>query len=85
MDLNRTLSTEAQNLTRALKGDNKAQGWGRTDSGRVLELEVERGHGYVVQDSRVREDGTRAQPDVVIHFRRSLPRQSTRKVSAQCV
>ena len=70
MDLNRTLSTEAQNLTRALKGDNKAQGnWGELILERVLESAgLQRGHGYVVQDSRVREDGTRAQPDVVIHL-----------------
>jgi len=70
MDLNRSLSEEAQNLTRALKGDNKTQGnWGELILERVLESAgLQRGQGYVVQDSRVREDGTRAQPDVVIHL-----------------
>lgn len=70
MDLNRNLSEEAQNLTRALKGNQKTQGnWGELILERVLESAgLQRGQGYVVQDSRVREDGSRAQPDVVIHL-----------------
>ena len=70
MDLNRNLSEDAQNLTRALKGDSKTQGnWGELILERVLESAgLQRGQGYVVQDSRIREDGSRAQPDVVIHL-----------------
>lgn len=66
--LNQTLSEEAKNLTTALKGQAKTQGnWGELILERVLEASgLRKGHEYRVQDSQVREDGTRAQPDVVI-------------------
>ena len=69
-DLNRTLSDDAKSLTTALKGENKTQGnWGELVLERVLEASgLRKGHEYVVQDSQTREDGTRAQPDVVIHL-----------------
>jgi len=36
---------------------------------RVLEASgLRKGHEYIVQDSQVREDGSRAQPDVVINL-----------------
>lgn len=70
LDLNQTLSTDAQNLTQALKGSSKTQGhWGELILERVLEASgLRRGEEYLVQHSRFREDGTRAQPDVVIHL-----------------
>jgi len=70
MVLNNQLSADAHNLTQALKGQSKAQGnWGELILERVLEASgLRKGHEYNVQVSHVREDGTRVQPDVVIHL-----------------
>ena len=70
MGLNQALSEEARNLTQALKGSTKAQGnWGELILERVLELAgLRRGVEYDVQENHQRDDGTRAQPDVVIHL-----------------
>lgn len=70
MALNNQLSDDAHNLTRALKGQSKAQGnWGELILERVLEASgLRKGHEYNVQVSHIREDGTRVQPDVVIHL-----------------
>ncbi len=70
MALNNQLSDDAHNLTQALKGQSKAQGnWGELILERVLEASgLRKGHEYNVQVSHVREDGTRVQPDVVIHL-----------------
>jgi len=70
MDLNQVLSEDAKNLTRALKGSNKSQGnWGELVLERVLEASgLRKGEEYHVQESHTREDGSRAQPDVVIHL-----------------
>ena len=67
-DLNQQMSTEARNLTRALKGDNKVQGnWGEVILERVLEKSgLMRDREYVIQESVLTEDGRRLQPDVVI-------------------
>jgi DNA recombination protein RmuC len=67
-DLNKQMSEEARNLTRALKGDNKVQGnWGEVILERVLEKSgLMRDREYVVQESVITEDGRRLQPDVVI-------------------
>lgn len=67
-DLNQQMSQEARNLTRALKGDNKAQGnWGEVILERVLEKSgLRRDFEYVIQESVTTEDGRRLQPDVVI-------------------
>lgn len=68
--LNQTLSKDAQNLTSALKGQAKVQGnWGELILERVLESAgLEKGTAYKVQDSQTREDGSRAQPDVVLEL-----------------
>ncbi len=68
VSLNQVLSEEAKNLTNALKGSNKTQGsWGELVLERVLEASgLRKGMEYIVQDSQTREDGSRAQPDVVI-------------------
>lgn len=70
MALNNQLSKDAHNLTSALKGQAKAQGnWGELILERVLEASgLRKGHEYDVQESHTREDGTRAQPDVVVHL-----------------
>lgn len=70
MALNSQLSKDAHNLTTALKGQAKAQGnWGELILERVLEASgLRRGHEYDVQESHTRIDGSRAQPDVVVHL-----------------
>jgi len=70
MDLNKTLSDDAKNLTLALKGSSKSQGnWGELILERVLEASgLRKGDEYDVQESHARDDGSRAQPDVVIHL-----------------
>jgi DNA recombination protein RmuC len=70
MTLNSQLSKDAHNLTSALKGQSKTQGnWGEFILERVLETSgLRKGHEYDVQESHTREDGSRAQPDVVVHM-----------------
>ena len=70
MDLNRQLSDDAHNLTRALKGSSKTQGnWGEMILEKILESSgLRKGHEYDVQESHSREDGSRVQPDVIIHL-----------------
>jgi DNA recombination protein RmuC len=70
MALNSQLSKDAHNLTSALKGQAKTQGnWGEFILERVLETSgLRKGHEYDVQESHTREDGSRAQPDVVVHM-----------------
>jgi DNA recombination protein RmuC len=81
MDLNKTLSDDAKNLTLALKGSSKSQGsWGELILERVLEASgLRKGEEYDVQESHMRDDGSRAQPDVVIH----LPEQRHLVVDAK--
>jgi DNA recombination protein RmuC len=68
MDLNKLISSEAQNLTKALKGDNKKQGnWGEVVLERVLERSgLVRDQEYRMQASFTSADGSRLQPDVII-------------------
>jgi len=68
MDLNKLISTEASNLTKALKGDNKKQGnWGEVILEKVLERSgLVRDREYRVQASLNHTDGSRLQPDVII-------------------
>ncbi len=69
-DQNLKISKEAENLTKALKGDSKMQGnWGELILERVLEKSgLEKGREYEVQQSFVTEEGNRVQPDVVINL-----------------
>ena len=70
MELNKTLSNDANNLTKALKGSAKTQGnWGELILERVLEASgLRKGYEYHVQDSQLDEEGRRLQPDVVIQL-----------------
>jgi DNA recombination protein RmuC len=70
MALNNTLSQDAKNLTNALKGQAKIQGnWGEHILETVLEASgLQKGIHYKVQESQLREDGTRAIPDVIIEL-----------------
>ena len=65
---NRLMSEETQNLTKALKGDQKKQGnWGEMILEKVLERSgLVKDREYRVQASVVGPDGNRLQPDVVI-------------------
>lgn len=67
---NQKITQEAENLTRALKGDSKMQGnWGELVLERVLEKSgLERDREYSVQQSFNRADGSRVMPDVIIHL-----------------
>ena len=68
VELNKVMSAEAQNLTKALKGDAKKQGnWGEVVLERVLERSgLVRDREYRVQASLSGQDGNRLQPDVII-------------------
>lgn len=68
--LNQQISDDASNLTKALKGDVKAQGnWGEVILERVLdESGLRKGHEYETQASFVDEHGKRKQPDVILHL-----------------
>jgi len=67
-ELNQSMSEEARNLTRALKGENKTQGnWGEVILERILERSgLTRDQEYRVQESFTTEDGRRLQPDITI-------------------
>lgn len=69
-DLNLKISDEANNLTKALKGDVKKQGnWGEVILERILERSgLTEGREYEKQESVLSETGQRFQPDVVIHL-----------------
>jgi DNA recombination protein RmuC len=69
-DMNKRMSEEALNLTKALKGDSKKQGnWGELILEKVLEKSgLTKGREYDVQQSFTLEDGSRLQPDVIIRL-----------------
>lgn len=68
VDQSKQIQTEAHNLTKALKGDNKKQGnWGEMILERVLERSgLLKGSEYRVQANYINEEGLRLQPDVII-------------------
>jgi len=68
--LNNQLSQDAHELTRALKGQNKAQGaWGELILERVLEAAgLRRGHEFDLQVSMADEAGRKLQPDAVVRM-----------------
>ena len=64
------VNEEAENLTRALKGDKRLQGnWGELVLERVLEESgLRKDHEYVLQRSLRNADGDIKRPDVIIHL-----------------
>lgn len=68
VEQSKQIQNEANNLTKALKGDNKKQGnWGEVILERVLERSgLIKGSEYRVQASFTNEQGQRLQPDVII-------------------
>ncbi|MBI2794424.1 MAG: DNA recombination protein RmuC [Ignavibacteria bacterium] len=69
-DLNSQVSMEANNLTKALKGDSKQQGdWGEIILERVLEASgLTEPENYETQYTSKNEDGVEIRPDVIVHL-----------------
>ncbi len=67
-ELNARMSKEAENLTKALKGDVQTQGnWGEVILERILEKSgLEKDREYIVQKTHHSEEGRRLRPDVII-------------------
>ncbi len=70
IELNKQISDEANNLTKALKADSKKQGnWGEVVLDRILEASgLIAGESYSKQASFTDENGNRLQPDVVVNL-----------------
>lgn len=68
--LNQKITLEAENLTKALKGDTKVQGnWGELILERILENSgLEKDREYFTQESHTSEQGNRYRPDVIIRL-----------------
>ncbi len=69
-DLSYKLSSDAQDLTRALKGETKKQGmWGEVVLERVLEMSgLREGSEYVREKSFVDDENKRYRPDVIVYL-----------------
>jgi DNA recombination protein RmuC len=69
-ELNKVMSEEASNLTKALKGDTKQQGaWGEFILESILEKSgLEKGREFVIQETIKNEEGSRRRPDVIINL-----------------
>jgi DNA recombination protein RmuC len=69
-ELNQKMTEEANNLTRALKGDSKTQGnWGEFILESILEKSgLQKGIQYLVQQSHTSDEGSRQKPDVIVHL-----------------
>lgn len=69
-ELNRSMTQEAQNLTKALKGDQKMQGnWGEFILKKLLESSgLREGIEFETEKSFTEENGQRLRPDVVINL-----------------
>ena len=69
-ELNQQLSSDATNLTKALKGESKTRGtWGEVVLERVLEQSgLRKGSEYETQLHLKDENGSRYLPDVVVHL-----------------
>lgn len=67
--LNVQMTREAENLTRALKGDSQAQGaWGEFILESILEKSgLERDREYTIQETFITDDGRR-RPDVIVRL-----------------
>ncbi len=68
VEQNQRLSTDADNLARALKGDQQSQGaWGEMLLEKLLESSgLVRGSEYTLQTSSTMDDGSRLRPDAVV-------------------
>lgn len=68
VESNQVITTEAHNLTRALKGSSQAQGaWGEMILSSILERSgLREGEQYITQQSHTADDGARVRTDVEI-------------------
>ncbi|AGH94798.1 DNA recombination protein RmuC [Pseudobdellovibrio exovorus] len=68
IELNQTMSKEAQNLTLALKGENKTQGnWGELILENILERSgLRKGEEYITQETLRGTEGEILRPDVIV-------------------
>jgi DNA recombination protein RmuC len=69
-EMNQQMSSDAQNLVKALKGDTKTQGdWGEIQLEKILERSgLRKGEEYSVQESHTVDDGKRKRPDVIVNL-----------------
>jgi DNA recombination protein RmuC len=69
-ELNVQVSKDANNLTKALKGESKTQGnWGEIILESILEKSgLVKDREYFVQQSYNNEEGSRLQPDVIVKY-----------------
>lgn len=69
-DLNNQIATDAVNLTKALKGQNKTQGdWGEMILSSILDQTgLREGKEYTVQGSFNDNQGKKLRPDVIVHL-----------------
>lgn len=67
-DLGQAMTSEASNLTRALKSDSQAQGaWGEMILETILERSgLQEGREFHTQESHTLDDGKRIRPDVIV-------------------
>lgn len=70
VEMNKQISDEANNLAKALKGDNKKQGnWGEVILEKILERSgLVKDREYKTQVTSSNSDGTTIKPDVVIYL-----------------
>lgn len=70
MDLNRTLSLQANNLTEALRGNVKQQGnWGEMILESILEYSgQQKNMQYFIQEQNHNDDGKGIRPDVIVKY-----------------
>lgn len=70
VEQNQRLSRDADNLTKALKGDPQAQGaWGEMLLEKLLDGSgLVKGQEYTMQESTTLGDGSRLRPDAVVHL-----------------
>ncbi len=69
-ELNNQMSRDANNLTKALKGDVKKQGnWGEMILEKILERSgLRKGEEYTTQDTYRDDDNRQYKPDIIIHL-----------------
>lgn len=70
VEMNKQISEEANNLAKALKGDNKKQGnWGEIILEKILERSgLIKDQEYKTQVSTSNQDGRKIQPDVILYL-----------------
>lgn len=69
-ELNRQISSDAQNLTNALKSNSKIQGdWGEEILENILQKSgLKKGYEYDSQSSFTDSEGKQSRPDMIVHY-----------------